>query len=121
MGNGPYILSEWVHQDHITREANPTYWGPAPKQARIRLSMITDVNAELVAYKAGKMEIARIPEGIESVILGDSILSGQVLRSSQLSSLALFMNTTVEPLNDPQVRRAIATGIDRDRGRHFYR
>ena len=83
--------------------------------------MITDVNAELVAYKTGEMEIARIPEGIESVILGDSILSGQVLRSSQLSSLALFMNITVEPLNDPQIRRAIATGIDRDRGRHFYR
>ena len=114
VGNGPYILSEWVHQDHITLEANPTYWGPAPKQARIKLLMITDVNAELIAYKAGELDIARIPEGTESVILGDATLSGQVLRSSQLSSLALFMNTTVEPLNDLQVRRAIATGIDRE-------
>ena len=114
VGNGPYILSEWVHQDHITLEANPTYWGPAPKQARIRLSMITDVNAELVAYKAGDLDIARIPPGTEAAILADATLGGQVLPSSQLSSLALFLNTTVEPLDDPMVRRAIATGIDRD-------
>ncbi|MCI0903322.1 MAG: peptide ABC transporter substrate-binding protein, partial [Chloroflexi bacterium] len=91
-----------------------TYWGPAPKQARIRLSMITDVNAELVAYKAGDLDIARIPPGTEAAILADAKLGGQVLPSSQLSSLALFLNTTVEPLDDPMVRRAIATGIDRD-------
>ena len=40
VGNGPYVLSESVHQDHITLEANPIYWGPAPRQARIRLSMM---------------------------------------------------------------------------------
>lgn len=114
VGNGPYILSEWVHQDHITLESNPTYWGPEPKQARIRLAMITDVNAELIAYKAGDLDIARIPPGTEAVILGDATLATQVLQSSQLSSLALFMNTTVEPLNDPLVRQAIATGIDRN-------
>ena len=36
-----------------------------------------------------------------------------MLRSSQLSSLALFLNTTAEPLDDQKVRQAIATGIDR--------
>ena len=113
VGNGPYVLSEWVHQDHITLEANPNYWGPAPRQARIRLSMITDVNAELTAYKAGDLDIARVPPGAEAGILGDATLGGQVLRSSQLSILALFLNTTAEPLDDQKVRQAIATGIDR--------
>ena len=113
VGNGPYVLSEWVHQDHITLEANPNYWGQAPRQVRIQLSMITDVNAELTAYKAGDLDIARIPPGTESGILGDPKLGDQVLPSSQLSSLALFLNTTVVPLDDPIVRRAIATGIDR--------
>ena len=114
VGNGPYILSEWVHQDHITLEANPTYWGPAPKQARIRLGMITDVNAELVAYKAGDLDISRIPEGTEAGILADPDLSDQVLPSAQLSSLALFLNITADPLDSIKVRQAIATAIDRD-------
>ena len=113
VGNGPYILSEWVHQDHITLEVNPNYWGQTPKQAQIRLSMITDVNAEFTAYKAGELDIARVPPGIESGILEDPALSNQVLPSSQLSSLALFLNTTIEPFGDPAVRQAIATGIDR--------
>ena len=114
VGNGPYILSEWVHQDHITLQANPNYWGQAPKQARIRLSMITDVNAELTAYKAGDLDIARVPPGIEAGIMEDATLGDQVLPSSQLSSLALFLNTTAEAFGDPNVRRAIATGIDRN-------
>ncbi|MBC8280868.1 MAG: peptide ABC transporter substrate-binding protein [Chloroflexi bacterium] len=114
VGNGPYILSEWVHQDHITLEANPTYWGPAPKQARIRLNMITDENAELVAYKAGELHIAGVPPGTEAGILADADLSGQILPSAQLSSLALFLNTTVEALDSVKVRQAIATAIDRD-------
>ena len=114
LGNGPYVLSEWVHQDHITLEANPNYWGEAPKQARIQLSMITDVNAELTAYKAGDLDIARVPPGTEAGILADATLGKQVLPSSQLSSLALFLNTTGEAFGDPIVRQAIATAIDRD-------
>ena len=113
LGNGPYILSEWVHQDHITLEANPNYWGQAPKQGRVRLSMITDVNAELMAYKAGELDIARVPPGTEAGILEDATLRDQVLPSSQLSSLALFLNTIVSPFDDAMVRQAIATGIDR--------
>ncbi|PKB71345.1 MAG: hypothetical protein BZY87_05680 [SAR202 cluster bacterium Io17-Chloro-G6] len=114
VGNGPYVLSEWVHQDHITLEANPNYWGEAPKQARIRLSMIGDVNAELTAYKAGDLDIARVPPGIEAGILADATLGKQVLPSSQISSLALFLNTTDEAFGDPKIRQAIATAIDRD-------
>ncbi len=114
VGNGPYILSEWVHQDHITLEANPNYWGQAPKQARIRLSMITDVNAELTAYKAGDLDIARVPPGIEAAILEDVTLRGQIVPSSQLSSLAMFLNTAAEPFGDPIVRQAFATAIDRE-------
>ncbi|NQW24440.1 MAG: peptide ABC transporter substrate-binding protein [SAR202 cluster bacterium] len=113
VGNGPYVLTEWVHQDHITLEANAKYWGQAPMQNTIQFSMITDVNAELTAYKAGDLDIAQIPPGTESGILGDANLSEQVLAASQLTSLALFLNLTVEPFDDPMVRRAIATGIDR--------
>ena len=25
VGNGPYVMTEWVHQDHITLEVNPNY------------------------------------------------------------------------------------------------
>ena len=75
--------------------------------------MITDVNAEFTAYKAGDLDIARVPPGIETGILADATLSKQVLPSSQLSSLAVFLNTTAEPFDDLGVRRAIATAIDR--------
>ena len=27
IGNGPFMLTEWVHQDHLTFKPNPNYWG----------------------------------------------------------------------------------------------
>ncbi|MDA0264416.1 MAG: peptide ABC transporter substrate-binding protein [Chloroflexi bacterium] len=113
VGNGPYVLAEWVHQNYITLKANQNYWGKPPKQKRVRLTMISDVNAELTAFKAGDLDIARVPPGTEAGILKDDALKGQVLLSSQLASLAMFLNTTVEPLANMKVRQAIATGIDR--------
>ena len=113
IGNGPYVLSEWAHMDHITLEKNPNYWAPAPKQSRIRFAMITDANAELTAYRAGELDFSRVPPGTEQGILADSDLQGQVLASSQLSSLAMFLNTTAEPFDNLKVRQAIATGVDR--------
>ena len=61
MGNGPYVMTEWVHQDHITLEANPNYWGPKPSLSRITFRMITDSNAELAAYKNGELDLAQVP------------------------------------------------------------
>ena len=56
----------------------------------------------------------RVPPGSEAGILADATVGKQVLPSSQLSSLALFLNTTGEAFGDPIVRQAIATAIDRD-------
>jgi len=30
-GTGPYKVKEWVRGDHITFEANPDFWGEAPR------------------------------------------------------------------------------------------
>jgi ABC-type oligopeptide transport system substrate-binding subunit len=57
IGNGPFVLTEWVHQDHLTLRANPRYWGSAPKLAELQLAEIADVNASFVAYRNGRNPI----------------------------------------------------------------
>ena len=43
IGNGPMVLSEWVHQDHITVTANPNYAGDdKPTLQTIVFRMIPD-------------------------------------------------------------------------------
>ena len=113
VGNGPYVMTEWVHQDHITLEANSDYWGTKPKLSGITYRMITDANAELAAYRSDELQLSSVPAGTEKAILDDAVLGGEVVRSPQAFSLGLFFNTTVAPFDNVKVRQAIATAIDR--------
>jgi len=53
LGNGPWKLTEWVHQDHFTFEPNTNYWGTKPKLTKITYKIITDQNAAWAAYLNG--------------------------------------------------------------------
>ena len=114
MGNGPYRMTEWVHQDHITLEADPEYWGPKPKLATINYKMIADPNSELAAYRNDELELGRVPPGTERAILDDPELGKEVIRSKKLTTIGLFFNTSVPPFDDVKVRQAFATAIDRE-------
>ncbi len=46
LGAGPYMVKEWVKGEKMVLEANPYYYGGAPKTKTIVLSFITAENAE---------------------------------------------------------------------------
>ncbi|MBI2917374.1 MAG: peptide ABC transporter substrate-binding protein [Chloroflexi bacterium] len=114
IGNGPFKLTGWVHQDHLTLEPNPSYWGAKPKLSKIVLKIITDVNTELAAYKNGELEMSRVPPGTEKTILEDPVLSKEVLRYNELVTFAFQFNVTRPPFDNVKVRQAINTAIDRE-------
>jgi oligopeptide transport system substrate-binding protein len=114
IGNGPFILSEWVHADHIILKANPNYWGVGkPKIDQIMFKMISDVNAALAAYKNDEMHLVQVPGGTEKAVMADPILGKEALRYSILSTMGIGFNVKATPFDNVKVRQAIATAIDR--------
>ncbi len=114
IGNGPFILTEWVHQDHLTLKANPNYWGTKPKLTEIRMAQITDANACLAAYKNDEEDISGVPVGTEKAIMADPVLSKEIVRYAELTTFGFRFNVTVAPFDNVKVRQAINTAIDRD-------
>ena len=114
IGNGPYIMTEWAHQDHITLELYSDYWGPMPNLTKITYRMITDPNSELAAYRNDELDLSQVPPGIEESITGDATLGAEVVRSLQLFTFGVFFNTTAAPFDEVTVRKAFAMAIDRD-------
>ena len=113
IGNGPFVLTEWVHQDSMTFELNENYWGKKPKLDKVVLKMITDQNAELAAYKNNELDMSRVPTGSEKTIMDDATLNAQTIRYFDLTTFAFQFNVHKAPFDNKLLRQAIATGIDR--------
>jgi oligopeptide transport system substrate-binding protein len=113
VGNGPFILTEWVHQDHMTFKVNDNYWGTKPKLSEIQYKMISDVNSELAAYKNNELDMARVPPGSEKTIMADPVLNKETVRYNELTTFAFQFNLTKPPFNNLKVRQAFSTAIDR--------
>ena len=113
IGNGPFIITEWVHQDHITFEQNPKYWGTKPTLTKITYKMITDANAALAAYKNGELDMSGVPVGTEKATMADSTLSPEIVRNADLTTFAFQFQVHTAPYDNLNLRKAISTAVDR--------
>ncbi|MFA5308495.1 MAG: peptide ABC transporter substrate-binding protein [Dehalococcoidales bacterium] len=114
IGNGPFIMTEWAHEDHITLVKNTNYWGTKPKLDQVVLKMITDINSEYAAYLNNELDISQVPAGIEQSVMDDATLSKEILRYPELVTFAFQFNVNVEPFNNKNLRKALNAAIDRE-------
>jgi oligopeptide transport system substrate-binding protein len=114
IGNGPFLMNEWVHSDHITMVRNNNYWGTPAKLTTLVLKMITDINAEYAAYQADELDISSVAAGTERAMMDDPVLSKQILRFAELTTFGYQFNLTTPPFDNKNLRKAINAAIDRE-------
>jgi len=114
IGNGPFVMSEWVHQDHITFVRNEKYWGTKPYLTKITYRMITDANAALLAFKNNELDISGVPVGTEKATMADPTLSPLILRYNDLVTFAFQFNLERAPFDNVKVRQAFSCAVDRN-------
>ncbi|TME27788.1 MAG: peptide ABC transporter substrate-binding protein [Chloroflexi bacterium] len=113
IGNGPFKMSEWVHQDHITLVPNPNYGGTAPKLQKVTFLMVTNGEADYAAYRNNERDWTLVPDADVQAVRGDSELSKQSVEYTELTTFWLIMNNAKKPLDNPSVRKALSKAIDR--------
>jgi len=114
IGNGPFVMTEWVHQDHMTFVPNTKYWGAnKPKVAKLVFKMVEDANSAFAAYQNNEIDMATPPGGTEKATMADPTLSKEILRSDELTTFGFLTNVKKPPFDNIKVRQAIACAIDR--------
>ncbi|GAC1309187.1 MAG: ABC transporter substrate-binding protein [Vulcanimicrobiaceae bacterium] len=111
VGSGPYVVSEWAHDDHITLAANPTYAGSKPGYATVIVRDIPDQSTSVLSMKKGDIDMLVDPRPDDARELGAR--AGITLYhppSNNVSYLAL--NTEKKPFDNVLVRRAIGYALD---------
>ena len=117
VGNGPFMLSDWIHQEHVTLVPNPQYaahgnW-PRPALSRVTVSMSANGEDDYAAFKADQRDWTVVPDFEVNAALNDPGLAGQARQYSELTTFWIQVNMAQPPLDNVLVRRALARGIDR--------
>ena len=116
VGNGAFVLKEWVPGAYILELRNRHYWNDAATRLEgVRWLLISDENAELARYRGGELQVTFVvPRGQFDWIRAN--LADQLHLSPQLSTYYYGFNLRRFPFRDqPKLRRALSLVIDREK------
>lgn len=113
IGTGPFVFERWTTGSEVRLSANKAYFGGAPKFDDLVLRVIREETAAAIALEKGEIDILwalQQPEMIDRLGKAANI---KVLSRDANHTINLVLNTTVKPLDNPLVRRAIAHAMNR--------
>lgn len=121
VGSGRYIMKQWDKGQQVIFEANPDYYGEAPKMKRVTV-LFMDEDAAYAAVMAGQVDLAYTAASYaDQTVDGYQLLAYETVdnRGFNLPAVPASANADGDPVgndftNDVKVRRAINIGIDRE-------
>lgn len=119
VGSGRYIMRQWDKGQQVIFEANPDYYGEAPKIKKLTV-LFMEEEAALAAAQAGQVDVAHTAASYaDQAVDGFGLLSVASVdnRGFNLPAIAAEEKDGItygnDFLKDVQVRRAINIGINR--------
>jgi oligopeptide transport system substrate-binding protein len=111
IGNGPFKMTEWVHDSHISFVKNENYWNKSKvKLDKLKFVMIVQSSSGLAAFETGEVDyIDDIPTNDIPRLLQEK----KMVVTNYIGTYYICPNNKKRVLNDPKVRKALSLAIDR--------
>ncbi len=116
IGTGPYVVTEWIANDHFSLEYNENYWGEEPSVKKVIMNVIPDANTQNLMYQSGELDIIDL-ENIDSAIVASTYktqYADKIISGSRVGMMYLAMNNAQGYLADINVRKAVQMAVDVD-------
>ncbi len=111
VGTGPYKFVEWKPGVQIEMQAFDEYWGEKAKIPTVIYKFVDDANSRVVMLEAGEADmIYSVPASSFAILEANPEV--KTYEQSSNATRWFFINQTVEPLQDINVRKAIAYALD---------
>ena len=117
-GTGPFSLVDWTPNSHLIAKRNPRYWQKGlPYLDQITFKPIIDNEARENALRSGRVQVihCQYPRVIKD-FFGDKsfqIILGKLPPRAEPDVDFIMLNVAVPPLDDIDMRRALAMSINR--------
>jgi peptide/nickel transport system substrate-binding protein len=113
VGTGPYVISEWVRDDHLTVTRNPNYWRAGeglPYYDEIEFRPIIEDSARLAALEAGDVDVIAVGASDVADVLERSD-EFNVFQTNQAVD-AIVYNNSLPLFSDQRVREGLSLALD---------
>lgn len=115
VGTGPYVITEWENNDHITLVRNENYWGEPTSVDTCVIHIIPDASTQNLMYQNGELDIIDL-DCLDSSIVASTYetqYADKLVSRDRLALTYMMLNANNEYLSDPVVRQAIQMSVDR--------
>ena len=119
--NGPYVISEWTHEDHVTMTKNDQYWDKENKAfiPTVNVVMIADSNAAINSFQGGELDMVNLNGDQKAMFEAEGCVTAQYDEAT-CSYMEYNLTDGVsseavqKALNNAKVRTAMTLAIDSD-------
>ena len=113
-GSGPYVVESYSAGSEVVLSAKPGYWGGTPGIDRVVYSIVPSEATRILLLKSGDADVSLFlsPEQVQNQLLNQPGINVVSIPTPGTEYLAL--NTTVPPLNNVLVRKALAYAVPYD-------
>lgn len=113
-GTGPFRLNVWIRGDQLVLERNPLFYGAKAKLNKIVYKLLAGIPMNL--YESGLIDVADVNLAYYDRVMdpGGPFYS-QLVVTPALSLTYLGFDVTKAPFDDPSIRKAFSTAIDKQK------
>lgn len=114
--NGPFVLKDWNQASGMewTYEKNPDYWDNKTVELdKITVNVIKEVSTELNLYENGNTDIATLTGSFVEQYKNDPDIVTTLQAVTFYIEMNNLNNGEATPLNNPHIRMAIASAVDK--------
>jgi peptide/nickel transport system substrate-binding protein len=111
VGTGPFVLSDYVANDHVTLTRNEDYWGAKAKLKAVTFKLITDTNAKVTALSNGQAQVLDDVTN-DQIPTIKSMSNATLTQAPSLTYYFLWFENQHSPLTDVRVRKAMWEALD---------
>ena len=115
-GTGAFRLAspdDWTRDSQMTLEANPDYWGGAPKVDQLIIRVIPESSTRLQQVETGEIDIAwaLTPEDVEKTRENPDLV---IVEDAGLNTNMIELNVGKEPFGSKEVRQALNYAVNKE-------
>jgi oligopeptide transport system substrate-binding protein len=113
-GTGPFKVKEWSVGSQLVLSRNDSYYGQVANLGSVVFHMLAGVPMNL--YETGDIDVAGVSYlYIDKATDPAGTFQDQLVTTPELSFYYIGFNTAKPPFDDPNIRRAFAMTVDKDK------